>query len=83
VQLVAWTGAGEVFERPDGQPSAGGVEAGGGLRVHFEYGGVQPGVLAIDVGVPLTRRDPRVFQDGKFVRNRAPVGFYIAFDQYF
>ena len=35
------------------------------------------------VGVPLTRQDARVFQDGTFVRTRAPVGFYLSFDQYF
>ena len=83
LQLVAWTGAGAVFGTPQGLSALGAVEAGAGLRVHYEYGGVQPGLLAIDIGVPLTRQDPRVFQNGMLLRTRSPVGFYISFDQYF
>ena len=83
LQLAAFAGAGLVFDTREGQDVAGGVEAGGGVRVHYEYGGVQPGVIAIDVAVPLTREDARVVQDGVVVRTRAPVGFYVSFDQYF
>ncbi len=83
LQLAIFTGGGLVFGTTDGQDVAGGVEVGGGLRVHYEYGGVQPGVISIDVGVPLTREDARVIQDGVLVRYRNPVGFYIGFDQYF
>ncbi len=83
IQLAVFTGAGLVFGTTTGEDVAGGVEVGGGVRVHYEYGGVQPGVIAIDVGVPLTRQDARVIQDGVVVRYRNPVGFYIGFDQYF
>lgn len=83
LQLAVFAGAGLVFDTPDGQDVAGGVEVGGGVRVHYEYGGVQPGLIGIDVGVPLTREDARVLQNGVLVRMRAPVGFYVSFDQYF
>jgi hypothetical protein len=83
LQLAAFAGAGIVLDTVDGQTVAGGVEVGGGVRVHYEYGGVQPGVIAIDVGVPVTREDARVIQDGVVVRTRAPVGFFVSFDQYF
>lgn len=83
IQLAIFTGAGLVFGTTRGEDVAGGVELGGGVRVHYEYGGVQPGVLSIDVGVPLTRTDSRVIQDGMLVRHRNPVGFYVGFDQYF
>ncbi len=83
LQLAAFAGAGLVFDTVNGEDVAGGVEVGAGVRVHFEYGGVQPGVIALDVGVPITRRDDRVVQDGVVVRTRAPVGFYVSFDQYF
>ena len=38
-----------------GEPYRGALEAGAGLRFHFEYGGIQPGVLAFDFGFPLSR----------------------------
>lgn len=83
LQLAVFAGAGLVFETPSGEDVAGGAEIGGGIRVHYEYGGVQPGLIAIDVGVPLTRDDARVVQDGMVLRTRAPVGFFVSFDQYF
>lgn len=83
IQLVVFAGAGLVFGTED-RDVAGGVEVGGGLRFQYEYGGVQPGVVAIDVGVPVTRTDSRVFDDeGTLLRYRNPVGFYVSFDQYF
>ncbi|MFW5921616.1 MAG: hypothetical protein ACOCUS_07230, partial [Polyangiales bacterium] len=52
------------------------AEVGAGLRVHFEYAGVQPGVLAIDVGLPLLRTE-------QARETRAPIGVHIGFDQFF
>lgn len=83
IQLAAFVGAGSVFDAVDGQGAVFGMDAGGGLRIHHEYGGVQPGVVSIDVGVPISRDDDRVFADGRVVRQRNAVGFYIGFDQYF
>ena len=87
VQLVIFAGAGASFDTVsssgEAQDVAGAADVGAGVRVHYEYGGVQPGLISIDVGIPLTRTDDGVFVDGELVRRRAPVGFYIGFDQYF
>jgi hypothetical protein len=76
VQLAIFGGGGVVFDATDGRDVAPGAELGGGLRVHFEYGGVQPAVLAIDLAVPLVRtasaRD-----------TLAPFTTIVAFEQYF
>ena len=56
------------------QDVLGAAEVGGGLRIHFEYGGVQPGVIAIDVGVPLTR-------DTEMAEGRPPIGVHFGFEQ--
>jgi hypothetical protein len=76
LQLGVFAGAGLVFDewRADGAPGravAAAADAGGGLRLHFHYGGVQPGVLVLDLAVPLV---------GGQGLGPAP---YIAFDQYF
>ncbi|HJL27595.1 MAG TPA: hypothetical protein RMI62_00795, partial [Polyangiaceae bacterium LLY-WYZ-15_(1-7)] len=60
----------------DGRDVAPGAEVGGGLRVHFEYGGVQPGVLALDLAVPLVRT-------AEARRTLSPVTTILAFEQYF
>jgi hypothetical protein len=84
VQLAIFTGGGLVFGTSDRRPVAGGVEVGGGIRFQYEYVGVQPGVMAIDVSVPVTRSDARVLNaDHMLLRYRNPVGFYVSFDQYF
>jgi hypothetical protein len=92
IQLAAFAGAGVVFDPvdlgPDGLPPSEdalfAADVGLGVRVHYEYGGVQPGVITLDVGLPLTREDDLVYdQAGGAVRRRNPVGFYIGFDQYF
>lgn len=57
----------------------GAADVGVGIRVHYEYGGVQPGVISLDLGYPLTRFVTQHPGD----RPRNPVGFYIGFDQYF
>jgi hypothetical protein len=72
-----------VFGTPRGLEMDGAASVGGGIRFHYEYGGVQPGVIAIDIGVPIRRTSEVYSVDGVFVRNRAPVGFYVAFDQFF
>lgn len=92
IQLAAFAGAGLAFEPvdlgPDGQPRSEdavfAADVGLGVRFHYEYGGVQPGVLSVDLGLPLARDDDRVYDaEGTAVRRRSPVGFYIGFDQYF
>jgi hypothetical protein len=76
LQLGIFAGAGALMD-PVGASAAQGkdvlfvADAGGGLRVHFDYGGVQPAVLILDVAAPIT---------GGQGHGVAP---YIAFDQYF
>lgn len=92
IQLAFFAGAGLGFDtdrrtRTGGVahvPVVGAADVGAGVRIHYEYGGVQPGVISIDVGVPLTRSDDIVYdQSGDPIRRRNPVGFYVGFDQYF
>lgn len=80
VQLVTWLGAGAVFGTTDGREARVAAEAGAGLRFHYEYGGVQPGLLALDVGVPVSRLAE---ESGAPHVARSPVAFYVSFDQYF
>jgi hypothetical protein len=51
-----------------------------GLRFHYEYGGVQPGLIALDFGLPITRLAQNG-SEGRALGN--PVAFYVSFDQYF
>jgi hypothetical protein len=76
LQLAAFTGAGVLWNERDtsgrrGRDRVLAADAGGGLRVHFLYGGVQPGLVLVDVAVPLA---------GGLGSGPA---FYVAFDQYF
>jgi hypothetical protein len=80
VQMVTWVGAGAVFDTPSGEPARFAGEGGLGLRFHYEYGGVQPGLLALDFGVPISRLAQRG-SEGRSLGN--PVAFYLSFDQYF
>lgn len=84
LQLAWWAGAGGVFDTPARETTAGvqageaarfAAEVGVGLRAHYEYGGVQPGLLAVDVGFPVSR-----YLDGTAGN---PVAFYLSFDQYY
>lgn len=75
VQVATWVGAGGVFDGPRGEAARFAVEGGMGLRFHYEYGGVQPGVLALDFGVPVSRLASG--GDGP------PIAFYASFDQYY
>jgi hypothetical protein len=81
VQVALFASTGVAFDTSGG--TVGAADAGVGLRFHFEYGGVQPGVLSLDLGVPLTRQDDRIVVDGEVLGRRNPVGFYLAFDQFF
>lgn len=87
LQLAWWLGGGVVLDTFDGREAAGAAEAGLGLRVHYEYAGVQPGVLAIDLGIPYSRwaqSRPCAFggQAGA-CDPRTPFGFYVSVDQYY
>jgi hemolysin activation/secretion protein len=87
LQLAWWLGGGVVLGHADGRDAVGAAEAGIGLRVHYEYAGVQPGVLAIDLGVPISRwamETPCAFggQAGA-CDARTPFGFYVSVDQYY
>lgn len=76
IQLAVFTGAGVVVDLIDGRSAAFGADVGGGLRVHFDYGGIQPAVLAVDLAVPLVRR-------ASDRASRAPVTFVLGFEQFF
>ncbi len=75
IQLALFAGGGLVFQERSGREWVGGLELGAGVRVHFEYGGIQPGVLALDLAAPLVRRPIDR-------RTRPPVTFTLAFQQY-
>lgn len=87
LQAVWWLGAGGVFGTNDQRDAVFAFEAGAGIRVHYEYGGIQPGVLAIDLGLPVSRwldEVPCGFSsvpdcDARFT----PVSFYLSFEQYY
>ncbi|UJR80863.1 Hypothetical protein I5071_29130 [Sandaracinus amylolyticus] len=86
LQLAWWLGAGMVLGTSDGRDVVGAAEAGVGVRVHYEYAGIQPGVLALDFGVPFGRwiqgDPPCAFANGE-CDDRPPFGFYISVDQYY
>ncbi|MBK8172640.1 MAG: hypothetical protein IPK60_20195 [Sandaracinaceae bacterium] len=83
VQLAAFGGVGAIFGELATGDTKLAADAGGGVRVHFQYGGVQPGVLSIDIATALTRQTNDVVFNNVVVRQRTPMTFYIAFDQYF
>jgi len=65
------------------------TEVGGGVRLHFDYFGVQPALLSIDVGVPLSRTafdwvddcGARDEASGACTASRPPWSLRIGFDQ--
>ncbi|MBK7153478.1 MAG: hypothetical protein IPH72_17160 [Sandaracinaceae bacterium] len=75
VQLALFTGAGVIVRSDDGRDLAPAAEVGVGLRLHFEYGGIQPSLLSLDLGVPLIEAP----QFGRIV----PVTTVLTFEQYF
>jgi hypothetical protein len=59
------------------------LDGGLGLRLHYDNFGVAPVLLALDVGFPLSRRDPcRPSDDGTCVKRNA-VGLWASFEQTF
>ena len=76
IQLALFAGVGLVYEADDGRQLAAAAEVGGGIRFHFEYGGIQPGVLSLDLARPLIRT-------AQADAARAPVTFVFGFEQYF
>lgn len=84
LQFAWWVGGGAAFDTLEHDaihlPVHAAFEAGLGLRIHYEYGGIAPGVLAIDVGAPISRW---VRDGGLGDPFHTPVGFYIGFDQYY
>ncbi|NOY90386.1 MAG: hypothetical protein GXP55_04180, partial [Deltaproteobacteria bacterium] len=76
LQLVAFTGGGVVVNAVDGRALVFGAELGAGLRLHFDYGGVQPALLGVDLAAPLIRT-------AEARRTRPPVSFSLVFQQYF
>lgn len=79
LQLAVFAGAGLVYGSDgldDTDPLRFGAEVGGGIRLHFEWAGVQPGVLALDVARPLIR-------SAEASAVRAPVTLIFGFEQYF
>ncbi len=72
--LSSRTTASDLLEHPY-------AEVGGGLRAFFEWAGVQPSLLSIDVGVPLSRATRQYIDADGAVRRRAPVGLYVSFEQ--
>lgn len=77
LQLVVFAGAGAIFDpRASEDDFAGGAEIGGGVHLLFDYAGVQPGVLCLDVAVPERTLAGRPSND-------PPLGVYVTFDQMF
>ncbi len=56
-------------------------EVGGGMRGFFDWGGVQPGLVAIDMGIPLSRPSATYTDADGLLGRRAPNGLYLAFEQ--
>ena len=83
LQLAAFVGGGVMMNSIRDGATVGAAEIGVGLRLHFEYGGVQPGVFAVDVALPLTRGQNTVGSDGVRGADRLPLGLHASFDQYF
>ncbi|QQR89179.1 MAG: hypothetical protein IPJ88_13305 [Myxococcales bacterium] len=83
LQVAAFAGGGLVFNDVRTGSLSSAAEAGLGVRFQFEYGGLQPGVLSLDLAFPLYRQHPYVYNNGDIVRQRQPVGFYLSFDQFF
>jgi len=82
IQLAVFGGAGALFESLDGRDVVLAAEAGVGVRFLYEYAGVQPAVLSVDVAFPLTRDPNRAGSDGLLGSERPAVGVHVAFDQF-
>ncbi|MCS6799595.1 MAG: hypothetical protein NZ898_13920 [Myxococcota bacterium] len=67
----------------DEQPWVPALGVGVGLRLHHEYAGVSPGVVALDVAVALVRGTRGPGADGVLAHRRPPVLLHLGFDQMF
>lgn len=76
LQLAFFGGAGSVFDALTGEDVLLAADVGTGLRLLFEWLGVQPGVFALDVAFPLTR-------SAEERARRPPFTLQASFDQYF
>lgn len=86
LQVAWWVGAGVVLGESSGQDAVGAAEAGVGFRIHYEYAGIQPGVLALDLGIPYGRwleAPPCFASSSADCDGRTPFGFYVSVDQYY
>lgn len=87
VQVVPFAAAGTVSSRTTAEDLFRRyfLEAGLGLRAHYDYAGVQPAVMALDFAFPLTRRDDCRSRDksGICTSQRAPLGVWVSFEQTF
>ena len=72
--LSSRTTASDLLEHPY-------AEVGGGLRAFFEWAGVQPSLLSVDVGVPLSRGTRQYVDADGVARRRAAIGLYVSFEQ--
>ncbi len=75
LQLATFMGAGTLGPTLGNLFDRQAAQAGVGLRIHGDYGGVQPAVFSIDVGFPLMKDEA--------TRGRSPYFVYFGFDQYF
>jgi hypothetical protein len=83
LELVPFVGAGLLSSQrrvTDLRPV---LDAGLGLRVHYDNFGIAPAILTLDVGFPISRTDPcgERAPDGSCARRRLPVGLYASFEQ--
>jgi hypothetical protein len=76
LQLAFFVGAAGAFDANDGRSRVFAAEVGAGVRLHFDYFGIQPGLFSLDVGVPLVR-------DEQARSTLPPVTVVVAFEQYF
>ncbi len=81
LELVPFAAAGLLSSRTDVVPKDFYGEVGGGVRFFVDFGGVQPGVISVDLGLPLSRRASTTVDSDGTVRRRPPVGLYLSFDQ--
>ncbi len=77
LQFAVWAGGGAALDATMRPGLTGLLDVGAGVRVHYEYGGVQLGVIAIDIGYPISR------SLGWSSANREALQYYVSFDQYF
>lgn len=83
LQLVPFAAGGLLSSRSDALFDRFFGEVGGGLRALVDWGGVQPGLFAVDAGWPLSRRSNTYVDSNGLLQRRPPFGLYLSFDQAF